>query len=212
MPGSWLRWADSVLEPPKYDWRKEMKKAIPWAVNRGSGDDERSYRRLSRRCVALGYKVIMGSTFRPKPVVKVGFDTSGSMGGDQAGGAIAVGVSEVEGILRAVGAEVHVIVGDAAAMKTQKITGSLKGKLSLDGGGGTDMRVLIDQAVNEYPPPNVVIIVTDGETPWPSQKLPNKCRLVICLVGNHAVGVNSCPPWATVIKVIGDDIEARQAT
>ncbi|NIN64206.1 MAG: hypothetical protein GTO63_05805, partial [Anaerolineae bacterium] len=88
---------------------------------------------------------------------------------------------------------------------------SVKGKLELHGGGGTDMRVLIQQALDEAPFPNVIIIVTDGHTPWPEERLPNNCRLVVCLVGNHAVDVNNPPDWATVVKIIGDDVETKLA-
>jgi hypothetical protein len=136
LPGGWERWAEKLLEPPKYDWRKELKKALRWSVARAQGDEERTYRRLGRRTPSLEYKAILASTFQPAPVVCIVQDTSGSMSND----AISLSLTEAEGIVRATGADVKFINCDMHPDKAQTIQGSVR-NISIHGGGGTDMRI-----------------------------------------------------------------------
>lgn len=65
-------------------------------------------------------------------------------------------------------------------------------KLKPAGGGGTDMRVPL-KYVEQYNP-QVVVLMTDGYTPWPSHECPFP---VICIcTTDHA-----CPDWMEVIRV-----------
>ena len=41
------------------------------------------------------------------------------------------------------------------------------------------MKALILEAVKEKPLPNVILVVTDGETDWP--EAPVRCHVVACL-------------------------------
>jgi predicted metal-dependent peptidase len=92
------------------------------------------------------------------------------------------------------------------AQKTQNIR-----SLKVHGGGGTDMRIGIAAALESKPKPNIIVLFTDGYTEWPEQPLPGGVRLVVCLVGEHSCDVNTPPAWATVVKIVGDDIETRTA-
>lgn len=204
MPGGWERWSEKELEGPKYDWRAELRKALRWSIARAQGDEERTYRRLNRRCASIGYRAILPSTYSPAPVVAVVQDTSGSMSEH----ALTVSLSEAEGIIRAVGAEISWIACDAAAdvmQKTQNVRA-----LNVHGGGGTDMRIGIKAALKSKPVPNVIVLFTDGYTPWPEEELPGGTRLVVGLVGEHSCDVNTPPPWATVVKIVGDDIIVKE--
>jgi len=49
--------------------------------------------------------------------------------------------------------------------------------------------------------PNVVIVITDGFTPWPTQA-PPRTRVVVALVGS---GAPIPPHWATVVQVEDED-------
>lgn len=205
MPGGWKLWADRELEGPKYNWRQELAKAIRWSVRRAQGDEERTYRRLGRRCASLGYRAILPSTYRPCPIVAIVQDTSGSMGSK----AIKDSLTEAEGIIRATGADVVFINCDMRPDKAQRIN-SVK-DVDLHGGGGTDMTKGIAAALREKPKPNLIVLFTDGHTPWPGEPLDGgRVGLVVGLVGDHAVDVNTPPQWATVVKVIGDDVEVRR--
>lgn len=205
VPGGYLRWAEKQLEGPKYDWRAELAKALRWAINRRHGDSIRTFRRLSRRCVSIGYKAILPSSYDPSPTVCIVQDTSGSMSER----AISESLAEAEAIVRATGAEVNFLACDMHADKVQRVSNVRT--LAIHGGGGTDMRVGIRAALKSKPKPNVVVLFTDGFTPWPEQPLPDGTKLVVGLVGEHSCNINKPPAWATTVKILGDDIEVRQA-
>lgn len=205
MPAGFERFADDLLQPAKYDWRKELKNAVRWAAGRTYGDDCRTYRRLARRTAGLGGKVILPSTFSPQPNVSIVFDTSGSMDQETMNKA----ASELEGILDALNANLTVFTVDADAGPKQSVR-SLR-DIKFTGGGGTDMRVGIDVAMGQQPSPNVLIVLTDGGTPWPSAPLGANTRMIVCLVGHHATEVNSTPEWALTVKIEDDGVQVRAA-
>jgi predicted metal-dependent peptidase len=61
---------------------------------------------------------------------------------------------------------IRVITGDTSG-KTSTVVNRKLDKLLTMGGGGTDMRPLIDEALSTSPKPQLVLVVTDGGTPWP---------------------------------------------
>ena len=78
------------------------------------------------------------------------------------------------------------------------------GASSLDdvyGRGGTDMRAGIAAAIELRPRPTVIVVVTDGYTPWSEDK--PKVPVVICIVGRGDLQsvVEQAPEWATVVTV-----------
>jgi predicted metal-dependent peptidase len=199
LPGGWELWANEELGVPKYNWRSELRKRISRSLNTVPGDRYRSYRRLSRRCASLGYKAILPTHHNTVPNVTVVQDTSGSMGSD----AIQASMEETRGILKATTANVKYLNCDMNADKVQDIRNVRD--ISMFGGGGTDMRVGIRAAEETRPAPDVIILFTDGYTPWPS-KPPRNSQLIVCLVGQHACETVEVPTWARTVKIVGDDI------
>lgn len=199
MPGGFSRWAELELEAPKYDWRQEMKKVLRYTINRVPGDELRTYRRLGRRTASVGYKAILPSHYNPAPRAAIVQDTSGSMDDK----ALQESLVETEGIIKATGAAVTYINCDMQADVQQNVSSAKQAKLY--GGGGTDMRVGIKAAVESHPQPSLVILFTDGYTPWPEERLPFGMQLVVCLVGDHACKVNDVPHWIRAIKIVGPD-------
>jgi predicted metal-dependent peptidase len=84
---------------------------------------------------------------------------------------------------------------DAAVGSIQQITSTRA--LVPVGGGGTDMREGFERANHLRPKPDLVICITDGETPWPSK--PYRFRTIICLVDKDTK--EGCPEWATVVMI-----------
>ncbi len=131
---------------------------------------------------------------RPLVTVAVVVDTSGSMGQAEVDAALA----EVRGVIRAAGIgsqQLLVLACDAAVGATSRVR--RVEDVQLVGGGGTDMRVGIGAAEASRPQPDVVVVFTDGYTPWPEH--PTRARLIVALIGGQAA--ETAPSWATTVCV-----------
>lgn len=172
IPLHWLRWADALLAPATIPWERELAALVRNALTMAAGCVDYSYSRPSRRGTFSG--VIQPALRRPKPEAAVVIDTSGSMGQLD----LSAALSEIDGILRAVGQrQVPVICCDAQAAPVQRVSSAMS--VELIGGGGTDMGAGIAAAQNLKRA--VIIVLTDGYTPWPKQA-PRGMQLVIGLV------------------------------
>jgi predicted metal-dependent peptidase len=189
IPGHWRRWAEERLSP-RVDWRRELASAVRKALASTQGAADYTYRRPSRRQVAYG-EVVMPSLYAPIPEVAVVVDTSGSMSDRQ----IAQALAEVAGVLRTLGnrTAVHVLAVDAAVQTCRRVF--RPEQVELAGGGGTDMGRGLEAAGKLRPRPEVVIIISDGHTPWPPRP-PDGPRVIVVLVGD-----GESPAWARTIKV-----------
>ncbi|MEV4170517.1 VWA-like domain-containing protein [Nonomuraea sp. NPDC049709] len=69
-------------------------------------------------------------------------------------------------------------------------------RLRLSGGGGTDLRAGFVAALARQPPPDVIIAITDGRTPWPDRP-PARTRVIVGLLdaAGHA------PSWAETVLI-----------
>ena len=70
-------------------------------------------------------------------------------------------------------------------------------RVVLEGGGGTDMGAGLVAATNLRPRPEVVVVLTDGHTPWPDAP-PAGTRVVVGLVGPR---VGGAPAWARTVRI-----------
>lgn len=191
LPAGWRRWAEEVLEPT-VDWRRALSGAVREAAAWAGGAVDYTYRRPSRRTPALR-GVVLPSLRRPLPRVAVVIDTSGSMGEAE----LAAALGEVTGVLREVGIQgnrVTVLACDADVHAVSRVTAAEQ--ISLGGGGGTDMRVGIDAALAARDRPSIVVVLTDGFTPWPDE-IPS-CRLIAALTGPDAP---QPPHWVETVRI-----------
>lgn len=191
LPAGWQRWAEEVLEPT-VDWRQALSGAVREAAAWAGGAVDYTYRRPSRRTPALR-GVVLPSLRRPLPRVAVVVDTSGSMGDAE----LAAALGEVTGVLREVGVRgnrVTVLACDADVHAVSRVTATEQ--ITLGGGGGTDLRVGITAALATRDRPAVVVVLTDGCTPWPDE-IPS-CRLIAALIGPDAP---QPPHWVETVRV-----------
>ncbi|MEU9399635.1 VWA-like domain-containing protein [Streptomyces sp. NPDC048242] len=196
VPAGWRRWAEEVLEPT-VDWRKALSGAVREAAAWAGGAVDYTYRRPSRRTPALGGRIVLPSLRRPLPRVAIVVDTSGSMGEDD----LAAALAEVSGVLREVGIggnRVTVLACDADVHAVSRVTSV--DQVELAGGGGTNMVVGISRALAAAERPNIVVVLTDGLTPWPRE--PVSCRLIAALIGPSAP---EPPPWVETVRVTRAD-------
>lgn len=194
--GGWLRWAESVL-PSRIDWRRVLAAEVRSAVAAVAGKVDYSYRRPSRRA-HLSPDVILPTLVRPIPEVAIVCDTSGSMHE----GLLARALAEVEGVLVRAGlrqGRVRVLAVDAAVQAVRRV--SRAAQVDLAGGGGTDMGEGIAAAAGLRPRPSVIIVLTDGFTPWP-QEPPRGIRVIVGLLREGAFAPHWQPPaWARTVVI-----------
>lgn len=194
--GGWLRWAQEILDPV-VDWRRQLAAAIRSGRTAVAGRVDYSYHRPSRRACATP-DVVLPVLRHPIPLIAVVVDTSGSMTGELLGRALA----EVAGLLSASGAGsrpdgVRLIACDAQAAQAQRVLNVRD--VQLTGGGGTDMGEGLHAAAALRPPPDIVVVLTDGHTPWPPTA-PGAFRVIIALLDPSG----TTPGWATRIVVEPD--------
>jgi len=188
----WRRWAEEKIAPRLDVW-KEIQALVRRAVSEASGQMDFSYRRRSRRQSAFP-DVVLPALRRPVPDVAVVLDTSASVS-DQM---IAVAISRIAGVLAGLGLQktVTVLSVDAAVHSCQQVF--RPDQITPLGGGGTDMRVGFERALKLKPKPQVIVCLTDAETPWPATA-PRGTKVVIGLLGD-----GETPSWARVVKIKTD--------
>jgi predicted metal-dependent peptidase len=198
----WRRWAEEAFQPPQ-PWHELLGAALRAAVSGGGAGGDYTFGRPARRAASLP-GVILPSLRRMPPRVSVVIDTSGSVSDAELGAAL----REVAAICNAVGGRrdlISVVPCDAAATVAQPLCRA-EG-IALIGGGGTDLRAGFDRALRARPRPDVVVALTDGQTPWPSHKPP--CRTVVGLFPRQRYDEESeyqpsAPPsWARVVEIRG---------
>ena len=171
-PRGWRRWAEEAFHTPQ-PWRELLGAALRSAATGSGAGEDHTYGRPSRRSAAVPGAVLPSLRRRP-PRVSVVIDTSGSVSDTELGSALL----EVAAIARAVGGRrdlVTVVSCDAAARIAHPLCRA-EG-IPLIGGGGTDLRTGFAAALAARPRPDVVVVLTDGQTPWPASRPP--CRTVV---------------------------------
>lgn len=185
-PQGWQRWAEDAFHPPQR-WRELLGAAVRSAASGPGVGEDYTYGRPSRRSASVPGAVLPSLRRRP-PRVSVVIDTSGSVSDAELGSALL----EVAAIARAVGGRrdlVSVLPCDAAA---QFIHPLCRGEgIPLMGGGGTDLRTGFARALRARPKPDVVVVLTDGQTPWPDTRPP--CRTVVGLFPGPLPGTRTIP-------------------
>lgn len=204
VPASWQRWAEELLTPV-VDWRRALAAEVRRGVQAVAGAVDYSYRRPSRRASAAP-TIVLPALERPVPEVAVVCDTSASMGEAE----LARVLGEVEGILTRVGLRssgVRVLAVDTAVHTARRVSSARQ--VDLVGGGGTDMGCGIEAAAALRPRPSVLVLLTDGVTPWPAAA-PRGMRVVIGLLSGSVDGrMAAAPPtptWARVVRIDSADL------
>lgn len=187
--GSWSRWAKEIISP-RVDPKALLIAAVRQAVEQTTGgQDDQSYRRPARRQSIAG--VVRPGSVAIVPRILVIVDSSGSMGERDLGLALGLIGKVLNGFRLRDG--VRVMVGDSAVQSVEKIFDPKK--LELRGGGGTEIDRLIVEAAEMKPRPQLLIIATDGYTPWPAAAVG--IPVVACLTQDTAA--KRVPSWIKTI-------------
>ncbi len=197
-PGDAQRWARQILEP-RIAWEPLLAAAVRRAVGWTNGRTDYTHTRPSRRQSSMP-RIVLPGVRRPIPNVAMVVDTSGSVDDHLLGRAL----GEVDGALRALGvgsAAVTVLSCDAAVHSVKRLRRARDARL--DGGGGTDLRVGIATAAQQRPRADLIVVFTDGETPWPHEAPPGSV-VIAALLGRYRSELPPTPAWALRIECLLD--------
>lgn len=90
------------------------------------------------------------------------------------------------------GTNVRVLACDAEVHSIKRV--SRASQVELLGGGGTDMGQGIAQALELRPCPSIVVVLTDGFTPWP-HAAPKGAKVIVGLLSATAGAARGFAPW-----------------
>ena len=200
IPGGMKLWAEQQLEPPVIPWQKILARHVRRAITDVAGASDYTFKRLARsywarrRIMGAGTPLSRG-LHTPVPQVAMVVDSSGSMSGAPFERALA----ETLGVVKAIGCPAKTFATDAAVAAVERVASKRDIAKVAVGGGGTDMRVGIEAAAKDKP--DVIVVLTDGYTPWPEPKDMPQARVIVGLIGNT---IGSLPehlkPHAVEIK------------
>jgi predicted metal-dependent peptidase len=146
---------------------------------------------------------------QPIPDVAIVCDTSGSMHERL----LARALTEIEAVLTRAGlrqAQVRVLAVDTTVHTVRRVSRATQ--VELAGGGGTDMGSGIESAAALRPSPSVVMVLTDGYTPWPDQPPPG-IRVIVALLTEGIRPPGWDPPeWARTIIIEDNDLPPEPGT
>jgi predicted metal-dependent peptidase len=187
VPLGWRRWAHTVLTA-KVDYMATIRHAVRKALRDSTlGRYDLTYRRPHRRQAAYG-EFIMSSFYQPRPRPGFLIDTSSSMQETQ----LARAIAELGGLTRQLGYSTEVVVAccDAAVHDVRKVFTAAQ--LELFGGGGTDIGVGLRWFIDRKRSPiDLLVIVTDCQTPWPEETPPFPVITI-------RVGDGAPPRWGNI--------------
>lgn len=193
LPGSLVDWANEFLHPVIH-WTNLLRKATRRASTQIAGDTTQTFTKPPRRSPP---GIIMPKKIARRTVAAFYIDTSGSVGDEE----IQQSIAEVRGALRTALADLTVSFVDAEVYTTSEVKGS-KVRTGQMQRGGTDMRKCFEHALTLRPRPNLIIVMTDGETPWPSDATRDMKTIVV--LSEAPSKHYPVPPWVwKTIEMVG---------
>lgn len=199
------RWASEATAPSVIPWQTIIGGYLRKTAHRKPRGMYKTFSRASRRQAvrvrmpdgSKGRKILLPGTFRPEPTAVFIRDTSGSVEDRELG---EMG-REIEAL--AVQCGIHedrvlILDVDAAVYKARRL--SEKNVLrSASGGGGTDMRLGLAAIPELFDrEPDLVIVGTDGGTPWPES--PTTFPTIALITSD---GTDSTPDWMPSVSTKG---------
>ena len=190
-PGELGRYVDGVITPAT-DPAREILSQIRYSLQAATrGHSDFTWKKMPRRQPANVGRLPASIAYKPRVLAII--DTSGSMGQEDlqlAMGATACVMNKLPG------ESVEVWSGDthkAAATKAFRVE-----QVKLVGGGGTDMGALIEEGARQKPAFDVIVVMSDGITPWPDA--PVGPRVVACITQEDC-DCYPVPSWMTKIEI-----------
>ena len=194
LPGSFVDFCKKILEPPTIPWEQEFRDVYGSEIACVAGMDDSSYRKPSRRGMALSSLFVLASRVSPEPSVWMLLDTSASMAHPD----LVVACNEVEGVIRTLSATDPTIIQCDTQVQEVKTYRSIH-EMEFKGRGGTDLREGFRVLMEAKEKPDILIVLTDGGTYWPREQ-PKGVKVIVVLLGS-IVWEEKVPAWAKKIVV-----------
>ena len=183
MPGH-LEYILKELETPVVRWREVIRQYF----GKHCGGSRKTYSRANRRRQEFGVK---GTSHRAIATLGVIVDTSGSTQGY-----LDKFFAEIESM--ASKTKIWLLQWDAdfQDFRNNYRRGDWK-NIEVKGFGGTCMDLSLEWVMDNKVPADCVVMLTDGVTNWPKEKMPYPLLVVLTHDGNE----ESVPQWADKIKM-----------
>jgi predicted metal-dependent peptidase len=193
---------DAATKNKPLPWQRILARYIAQGRVYGAGRLDYSYSRPHRR-QSVVQDVVLPTLRQPMLDVAVIVDTSGSISDDELG----LALREVQAILKRGGvAEMRVVFGDTrirAEARVRTVAEAVKAFRKVRGGGGTDMGDLVREVAqgaknSKSRPPQLVVVITDGETPWGK---PPRTRVPVIAVITPRGRRDNTPAWVKEVAI-----------
>ena len=194
--GDLVAWADEEVRT-RLNVKRLILNMVRSFAEQTDGYDDYSYGRPNRRQAMSGF--IKPANVSNVPRIICCLDTSYSMDKED----YAKAKSVINSIFTQLGVNqgLKIIMGDTE-VKRREVAWKTFRKMELHGGGGTDVGVLLHDASQQTPAPHVIMAFTDGETPWPEQKL-NVPVIAVITRKKHTLESSGyeCPAWIKSVYI-----------
>lgn len=193
-PAGMRRWADQVLGPSHVPWERQLRAGLRRGLAERAGQLDFRYHRPGRRQIP---DIVTPAMVQPVPSVVTVLDTSASMSDAH----LSTALREIDAICRRAGLPDgghRVMTADARPYGVDRIRSAREVRMS--GGGGTDLRPAIHAALAVRPKPDVLVVCTDGRTPWPQHRPPGLTAVIVVLITDGS-DTPTVPAWARAIRV-----------
>tara|TARA_A100001037_G_scaffold102785_1_gene93529 strand:+ start:2266 stop:3915 length:1650 start_codon:yes stop_codon:yes gene_type:complete len=183
----------------KQDPKRVIMKQVKQRVEDVYGMGDRSYRRPNRRFSQSPF--VMGSNVESIPRITICLDTSGSMGDEDYELSMGI-INKIISSFRS-RQGINIVVGDTKAKASIIAAKNIK-ELKLEGGGGTDVGNLLKEGYElSNKPPHIMLAITDGHTPWPSERSEINCPVVAVITRSNEYILDDVPDWMETIVLEG---------
>lgn len=206
VPGGFAQILAEIEEESTTPWERQLGAFMRRSLAVSAGNFDLSYLRRNRRRLneelrdrqgkVVG-RIIAPGYIKPVPTVHFYRDTSGSVSDN----ALTQATVEVIGISKRLGIrgkDLVVTDVDTKVYESKNFTGQ-ESIRKVKGRGGTDMRRAIEHSCENNRRPSVIVVATDGETPWPRER--PAVPVVVLLINASNSAKNSVPEWARIVEV-----------
>ncbi|RME91996.1 MAG: hypothetical protein D6772_17530 [Bacteroidetes bacterium] len=194
------RWwsAGQAATKPKVNWHKLLQQHIQQAWQQQWGQRlDYTYQRPARRSWGTPTFILPSLGMGPPHQIAVVLDVSASMSRAYLRQALA----EVMSLLAQYRVPLTLIPCDTQVDSLSRLVNPAQlQQWTIPRGGGTDLRTGIAAALAQRPRPTLILVLTDGYTPWPAVRPPVPLLVSLLQFAQQSSSVE-LPGWARLVQI-----------